>query len=91
MIALQAKLINKKNMAVPIVTTATTLEGQVLEVAGKLQIAEEAYNLANPNETVNRVSVTPNIEAGEVSITVILPMTNSIGAGSATQTVTPYV
>lgn len=91
MMQLSKSFTYQKNMAASITTTATTLEGQVLEVAGKLQIAEEVYNLANPNATVNRVTVTPNIEAREISISVTLPIANTIGAGTATQTVAAYV
>lgn len=78
-------------MAASIVTTATSLEGQVLETVGKLQLAEEAYNVLNPNETVNRVSISPNIETGEISLTINLPITSTVVAGSITSTAATYL
>jgi hypothetical protein len=78
-------------MAASFVTTSASLEGQALEIALKLQLEEQAYNIANPNTPVNRVTISPNTEANEISITINMPSTLS-GAGAAmTQTVTPYL
>jgi hypothetical protein len=78
-------------MAAAIVTTATTLEGQALEVIGKLQQLEATYNIANPNTPVNRASISPNIENSEVSLTVTLPTTLAVSGGTYTETVVAYL
>lgn len=61
-------------MAASRTTVATTLEAQMLEVASAMQIAELADTTNNPNN----VQVTPDFEAGTVSITATLPATFSL-------------
>lgn len=78
-------------MAAAIVTIATTLEGQVLEVIGKLQLAEEVYNVANPTTQVNRVSIAPNIDTGEISLSVSLPMVTTVVGSAITNTAATYI
>jgi len=58
-------------MAAAHTSTATTLEGQALEIARVLQEAE----LAIAEETrPNRVSIVADLEAQEVTLTVTLPI-----------------
>ncbi len=71
-------------MAAPITTTATTLEGQLAEVAGALQTLEAAENL-------NRVTLAVNTEQGSVQITANLPATFSSAGDSISMEVTSYV
>lgn len=78
-------------MAAAFVTTAGSLEGQLLEIALKMELAEQAYNTANPNTPVNRISLSPNVETSEITISVTLPVVTS-GVGAAiTQTVANYL
>lgn len=61
-------------MAASFTTTATTLEGQALEIGRELQKAEEAYNLANPNTPVNNTQLSTDFEANQITITITLPV-----------------
>ncbi len=65
-------------MAAPITTTATTLEGQVLEVARSLQELE--LNIP-PDNRPNNVSIAPDFEALTVTISITLPIVLS-GTGN---------
>ena len=78
-------------MSAAITTTAITLEGQAVEVLSKLQQAEKAYSVANPNTPENRVSISPNVEANEITFSVTLPATFSVVGGAITQTSTAYL
>lgn len=78
-------------MAASVATTAPTLEGQVLETVGNLQLAEAAFNAANPNNTVNRVTISPNIDGGEITFTVSLPILSTVVGGALTSTVAAYL
>lgn len=78
-------------MATAIVTTATTLEGQMLELATKGQLEEVEYNDANPNNTVNRITISPNIEAGTVNISIDLPITITSSGNTLVVSAAPYL
>jgi hypothetical protein len=78
-------------MAATFTTTATNLEGQALEIAARLQLGEQTYNTANPDTPVNRVTISPSIETGEVSITINLPAALTNAGGAITQTATAYL
>ena len=73
-------------MAAAITTTATTLEGQAIEVLGKMQEAEAADPAAD-----NRVQINPDTENGQITATVVLPITFSVSGGSISQTVQEYL
>jgi hypothetical protein len=60
-------------MATAITTSSPTLEGQLLEVARELEVAEQAAGL-------NQTSLSFNIETKVVTVTVRLPLTIS-GSG----------
>ena len=67
-------------MAASIETTATTLEGQLWEIALKTQLAE----LAIPVETrPNNIQTTVDTENQTVSITFSVPATFSVSAAGA--------
>ena len=72
-------------------TTATTAEGQALQIASRLQIAEAAYNIANPETPVNNVTISTDIEANLLLITMSLPITVSEVSGTLTSTTVPYL
>lgn len=71
-------------MAAAITTSATTLEGQLAEVAGALQAAEAAQSL-------NRVTVAFNVEAGTMQITASLPAIFSSTGTAQSMSVSEYV
>lgn len=71
-------------MAAAITTTATTLEGQLAEIAGALQTAEAAENL-------NRVTVNFNAEAGSVVISANLPAVFGSSGAALSMTVSEYL
>jgi hypothetical protein len=72
-------------MAAPITTSASTLEGQVAEVIGALQIAEDGVT----DETLkqNRVQIQFDIDNKEITVTATLPA--SFTSNGAAQTMTP--
>ena len=69
-------------MAAAVSTNATTIEQQVLEVASQLQAALTTYQAANNGATPTGFSVSrvPNLNAGTVSLTITLPITESVDA-----------
>jgi hypothetical protein len=78
-------------MAASITTTGTSLEAQCAECLGNLELLEQAYNDANPNTQINRVSIIPNPEQGEITYSVTLPANMTVVGGALTQTVTTYL
>lgn len=76
-------------MALPIASTADSLEGQVFETAQALQAAE----LAEPAATrPNNVSIGIDTEASQISITATLPVTLQRNAyGHMEILVAPYI
>jgi hypothetical protein len=78
-----------KIMAAAIDTTATTLEGQLWEVANRVQIAE----LNEPVETrPTNVTTTVDTENQTVSVTFTAPATFTISAtGALIASPTPYL
>lgn len=75
-------------MAAAITTTATTLEAQLLEVAGALQEGE----LALPEENrPDNVQIAPDPESGTVTISATLNVDFSATAGALTFTAVPYL
>ncbi|NET38556.1 MAG: hypothetical protein F6K19_42275 [Cyanothece sp. SIO1E1] len=65
-------------MAASVATTATTLEGQALEIAREMQVLESAQG------TENRVAINTDIENNQATITIVLPV-NLEGTGGALQ------
>lgn len=76
-------------MAASITTTATTLEGQMLEVALAIQ-AKEALTV-NTTGAVNNLQVTVDVEGGSVSIVSTLPATFTSSGGSLQVVPTAYL
>lgn len=74
-------------MAAAIVTTSTTLEGQLAEVASALQVAEAAVT-ENPQ---NRVAIDFDVEGGQINIQAALPATFSHVGAKASMEPTAYV
>ncbi|MEH2337097.1 hypothetical protein [Nostoc sp.] len=67
-------------MAAAITTTATTLEGQLLEIAGHIQLGE----LAVPAETrPNNIQVTSDYENQLISVAFSCPMTLAVNSAGA--------
>lgn len=66
-------------MAAAITTTATTLEGQLLEIVQTMQIAEN-NSATNPNGS-NFVTGTINTDTENFTGTFNIPVTPAIGAG----------
>lgn len=78
-------------MAATVVLTATTLEAQILEIATKGQVAESNYNSLNPDDTVNRISITPDLENGNVQISISIPVTLSSAGDDLVLTAATYM
>lgn len=78
-------------MAASQATTATTLEAQALQVATRLQLAEQAFNIANPDTPVNNVTIANDVEAATVTIAITLPVTISDLDGTLQAAATPYL
>ncbi|MEL6554193.1 MAG: hypothetical protein AAFQ63_12125 [Cyanobacteria bacterium J06621_11] len=74
-------------MAAPISTSATTLEGQLAEVAAALQVAEAAVT-ENPE---NRVNIQFDVENGQIAIGATLPATFSHNGATVSMEPTSYV
>lgn len=78
-------------MAASVPTTATTLEAQALQVATRLQLAEQAYNIANPDTPVNNITIATDVEAGTVTINLTMPVTVSDLDGTIQATANAYL
>ena len=76
-------------MAAAIPTTANTLEGQLFEIANRVQLAE----LSQPEENrPNNIQVNLDTENGTLSLTFSAPATFSINSsGQLVATPTPYL
>lgn len=76
-------------MAAAVSSTATTAEGQFLDIARELQLLEAAQST---DETpLNNIQLDTDIEAGTVTVTAILPITLGGQAGALTVTAAPYL
>jgi len=83
-------------MASTATLTATSLEGQAVEIMRELQQAEDAFIAAGLAETppvqrARRLSVNPNITAGTITYNLTLPITTTDSANGYTITVSPYL
>lgn len=78
-------------MAASTATTATTLEGQALQTALRLQLAEQAYNIANPETPVSNVTITTDVENGLLTVAMTLPVVTTELAGAVTNTAAAYL
>lgn len=68
-------------MASAITTTATTLEGQLLEIIQTIQLSEND-SAKNPNGS-NNVTGTINTDTNSFSGSFTIPVTPSVGAGGS--------
>jgi hypothetical protein len=71
-------------MAASITTESTTLEGQFLELARELEVAEQG-------EGLNRMNISFNVNAGTVIITATLPATFGGTGNAMTFSVSEYL
>ena len=71
-------------MAAAITTTAATLEGQLLEVARELELAEQAASL-------NNITIALNVDNKTTTITARLPLTISGSGESLTLSAAEYI
>ncbi len=79
-------------MATPITTTATTLEGQLIEVAQAIETRERAYNLANPTlAQAQSVSLALDPENAVIAVSVNMAATVSGTGGSVSMSPTVYL
>lgn len=78
-------------MSAAVATTATSLEAQVLQTATRLQVAELAFNAANPDTPVNNITITSDAEGQTVTIAVTLPVLIGDTNGMLTATPTEYL
>ena len=76
-------------MAAAITTSATSIEGQALEVARELQVLEAAQSTADV--PLNNVQIDTDIESGLVSITMTLPTALSGTGGAFTLSASEYL
>ncbi|MFG6101670.1 hypothetical protein U2F10_05420 [Leptothoe sp. EHU-05/26/07-4] len=70
-------------------TSATSIEGQALEVARELQVLEAAQSTADV--PLNNVQIDTDIESGLVSITMTLPTALSGTGGAFTLSASEYL
>lgn len=79
-------------MAAAITTTATTLEGQFIEVAQAIEVKERAYNLANPT-LAQAQSVSLSLDPENASISVSATMAATVGGtgGAVSMAPTAYL
>ena len=76
-------------MAAAVSSTATTAEGQFLDIARELQVLESAQST---DETpLNNVQIDTDIENGTVTVTATLPITLGGTAGALTVTAGEYL
>lgn len=83
-------------MATTATLGATSLEGQLLEVCREMQQAEEAFVAAGqaltpPVQRQRRVTVTPNLSAGTVTIAATIPITSTDAPNGYSIVATPYL
>ncbi|MDV3350744.1 hypothetical protein QGP82_18695 [Leptothoe sp. LEGE 181152] len=76
-------------MAAAMTTSATSIEGQALEVARELQVLEAAQSTADV--PLNNVQIDTDIESGLVSITMTLPTALSGTGGAFTLSASEYL
>ncbi|NEQ50330.1 MAG: hypothetical protein F6K11_09390 [Leptolyngbya sp. SIO3F4] len=76
-------------MAAAVSSTATTVEGQFLDIARELQVLEAAQS--TDEIPLNNVQIDTDIEAGTVTITATLPITLGGTAGALTVTAGEYL
>ena len=76
-------------MAAAVTTSATTAEGQFLEVARELQSLEAAQSTADT--PINNIQIDTDIENELVTITATLPATLSGAGGALTLTAGTYL
>ncbi|MBE9064145.1 hypothetical protein [cf. Phormidesmis sp. LEGE 11477] len=72
-------------MAAAITTSSTTIEGQVLEVAREMQVAESAL------EDVNNVAIDIDVEGLVATISVTIPLVLSGTGGSVSFAADTYL
>lgn len=79
-------------MAAAHTTTATTLEAQIFEVAGKMQELEIAAAAADTTGTFEQLmNIAVDAEGGTVTLSITLPATVSSTAGVLTFTPDEYL
>ena len=76
-------------MAVAVSSTATTAEGQFLDIARELQSLEAAQS--TDDTPINNVQLDTDIEAGTVTISATLPIALSGSGGALTVTAQEYL
>ena len=76
-------------MAAAVTTSATSIEGQALEIARELQNLEAAQSTADI--PLNNVQIDTDIENGLVSITMSLPVALSGTGGAVTLSASEYL
>ncbi|NET40046.1 MAG: hypothetical protein F6K19_50230 [Cyanothece sp. SIO1E1] len=72
-------------MAASVATTATTLEGQALEIAREMQVLESDQGAEN------RVAINTDIENGQATITIVLPVSLGGDGGALELTAGSYL
>ena len=76
-------------MAAAVTTSATSVEGQALEIARELQTLEAVQSTADT--PLNNVQIDTDIETGLISITMSLPVSLSGTGGAVTLSATEYL
>ena len=78
-------------MAAAITTTATTLEGQLIEVVRELEELEIAIPAAQKTAENQRLSISTDFDNALVSIAIALPVTVGGTGGAITVTAAAYL
>ncbi|MGD1858160.1 MAG: hypothetical protein ACFB2W_28320 [Leptolyngbyaceae cyanobacterium] len=76
-------------MAAAVSSTATTAEGQFLDIARELQVLEAAQS--TDDTPLNNVQIDTDLEAGTVTVSATLPITLGGAAGALTVTAGEYL
>ncbi len=79
-------------MAAPIdLTSATTAEGQALQLAYALSNAENAQVDTAGAALTDNIQITPNNETGVIAVTMNLPVTIGTSANGATYVASEFI
>lgn len=76
-------------MAAAVTTSATSVEGQALEIARELQVLEAAQS--TDEAPLNNVQIDTDIESGLITITMSLPAALSGTGGAVTMSASEYL
>ena len=82
-------------MAAPIpaseIANLGSIEAQTTYLVTRLALTENRYNAANPDNTVERVTVAPNYDNNTVTCTIVLQLSTDAVGYSLIEGIQPYL